>query len=440
MDSFKVAILGCGTVGGGVAQILTGFKKSICDRSRKNIELAKIVDIFPSKSSQRFGIDRKYFCGSTDELTRDQAGKEIKNVIESNDINLVVETIGGDSEFILNLHRDILNSGKHLVTANKALLAKYGSELFKLAESKGVYYGFEASVCGAIPIIKTIIDSFSGDLIESICGIMNGTSNYILTKMQNESLTFEESLKMAQANGYAELDPTLDISGGDAGNKLVILLKLVYGVNIKLDDLKIIGIDKLTKYDFDCAKEMNCSIKLICFAERVNDKVFGSVRPTMVRNTNILSKINNATNAVMLRNKYSGEHILVGEGAGSLETASAITGDIVAAAASGISLTNPVNHPSNLKFETPEKYLAPYIITFDTEDQPGITGSVTTAIGEQNINIDTVGHNSRLVKDRAVFSVATMPCSIEQINKAIETIKQRRPGILRSEPKIMPIL
>ncbi len=439
MEKFRVAILGCGTVGGGLARILLDMQESLSSKSGKRIELARIVDIFPAKSSERFDISRKYFAGNMDELSREDAGAAIKEIINSSDIDLVVETIGGDSDFILNLHLDILRSGKNLVTANKALLAKHNSLIFKTANDNHVSYGFEASVCGAIPIIKTIRDSFSGDQVESFCGIMNGTSNYILTKMQHESLSFDESLKMAQKNGYAELDPTLDISGGDAGNKLIILLKLVYGISVKLEDLKIVGIDKLSGYDFDCAREMDCSIKLICFADKVGDSVFATVRPTMVKNSNILSKINNATNAVALKNLYSREHLLVGEGAGSYETASAIAGDIVSIVKSP-DICRIEDSVSKLTFCSADSYITPYIITFDTEDVPGITGVVTTAIGNQNINIDTVGHNSRTVKDRAVFSVATMPCSINQINKAIDEIKQKRPNVFVSEPKIMPIL
>lgn len=438
MEKIRIAILGCGTVGGGVAKILLEIKDILKERSEKEIELAKIVDLFPQSASKKNNIPINLFCGGGKDLSKEEADNCIEEILSDKTIDVVVETIGGSSEYILNLVMKILNSKKHFITANKALLAKYGKEIFETAEKNNVSVGFEASVCGAIPIIKAIKECFTGDMIESISGIMNGTSNYILSKMKFEGKSFAEALKMAQNLGYAEADPTLDINGGDAGNKLAILLKLAFGLNVSVTQIPITGIEKIEEEDMDFANEMNCTIKLICYAKKEGKKIFATVRPMMIKNDNFLSNINGATNAVKLLNKYSGEHILVGKGAGSTETGSAIVSDIIFIAKYKNNISNK-NATSDVCLTDEDETEFPYNISFETKDVPGITGAVTTAIGDNNINIDTVGHN-RHNKSKAIFSVATMPCKLSQIKKAVAQIKTSRPDILKSEPKIIPIL
>lgn len=353
-------------------------------------------------------------------------------------IDLVVETIGGSSDYVFNTVKSVLTNKKHLATANKALLAKYGKEIFETAKNNGKSVGFEASVCGAIPIIKGINECFTGDIIETITGIMNGTSNYILSKMNNESLSFETALKGAQEKGYAEADPTLDINGGDAGHKLCILMKLIFGMDIKLEQLDPKGIDTITGEDTKFAHEIDSVIKLICYAKRNGNDVYATVRPMMVKKENLLSDINNATNAVKMENLYSQQNILIGQGAGSLETGSAIVSDIVFIARYGDkSLKNYDSKGYTLK--SFNDLIFPYNIIFETEDYPGITGLITTAIGDQNINIDTVSHNMRS-KETALFSIATKPCSYSQITRAIEAVKSKAPKALIRDPKIIPIL
>ena len=217
MDTLNIAILGCGTVGGGVAQIISEINSDISKRAGTRIVLSKIVELCPASASKRFNIPLDLFCGGGKDLSGAEANQYIQEIVASDEIDLVVETIGGKSDFVYNLCLAILNSGKHLVTANKSLLAERGKTIFETAEAKNVKIGFEAAVCGAIPIIKTIQESFTGDKVLSVSGIMNGTSNYILTQMQNEKLEFGVALKMAQESGYAEADPALDINGGDAG-------------------------------------------------------------------------------------------------------------------------------------------------------------------------------------------------------------------------------
>ena len=438
MDTLNIAILGCGTVGGGVAQIITEINNDLSIRARTKIVLKKIVELYPGKASEKFNLPLGLFCGGGVELSGTEAHKYIQEIIASPDIDLVVETIGGKSDFVYNLCLDILNSGKHLVTANKALLAERGKNIFKTAETKNVKIGFEAAVCGAIPIIKTIQESFTGDKILSVSGIMNGTSNYILTQMQNGKLEFDEALKLAQESGYAEADPLLDINGGDAGHKLILLIKLAFGIDVSKDDLSILGIENITKEDIDFASEIDAKIKLICYAKKENGDIYATVRPMLVKNSNFLSEVSGTTNAVRINNKYSGVHFLVGKGAGSTETAMSIVSDIVFIARYGDKIQNiPANQERNLA--DTRKFVFPYLITFHTGNIPGTTGFITTAIGKQEINIETVSHN-RHSGEKAIFSVATMPCTLGQIENAINEIRSEKPGMLLSEPKIMPIL
>ena len=438
MDTLNIAILGCGTVGGGVARILTEMKDELSMRARKKIVLKKIVELCPAAAAERFNIPLDLFCGAGKDLSPEEANGYIREIIASEEIGLVVETIGGKSDFVHKLCLDIINSGKHLVTANKALLAERGKDIFEAAEEKNMKIGFEAAVCGAIPIIKTIQEGFTGDKILSVSGIMNGTSNYILTQMQNEKLEFSEALKLAQESGYAEANPQLDINGGDAGHKLILLIKLAYGIDVSKEDLSITGIENITKEDIDFANEIDAKIKLICYAKKVNGDIYATVRPMLVKNSNSLSEVSGATNAVRINNKYSGIHFLVGKGAGSTETAMSIVSDIVFIARYDDKIQN-IPQKQERKFADAREFVFPYLITFHTSNVPGTTGFIATAIGRQEINIETVSHN-RHAGEKAMFSVATMPCTLGQIEKAIEEIRREKPGMLQSGPKIMPIL
>lgn len=438
MKTLNIAILGCGTVGGGVAKIISEINSDLNIKANSNLVLKTIVELSPKTASERFNIPLEIFCGNGENLSKKDASSFIQDIIKSEDIDLVVETIGGTSDFVHQLCLDIVNSGKHLVTANKALLAEKGTDIFNAAEAKNVKIGFEAAVCGAIPIVKTIKETLTGDKILSISGIMNGTSNYILSQMQNENLEFDTALKLAQESGYAEADPSLDINGGDAGHKIILLIKLAYGIDVSMEDLSMIGIENIKKEDIDFANEIDAKIKLICYAKKINGDIYATVRPMMVKNSNFISGVNGATNAVRLNNKYSGIHILIGKGAGSSETAMSIVSDIVFITRYGDKIRNTAEKQERI-FADARQFVFPYIISFHTADIPGTTGYITTAIGKQNINIDTVSHN-RHTGEKAMFSVATMPSTLEKIEAAVEEIKKERPGILLSEPKIMPIL
>jgi homoserine dehydrogenase len=436
MSTFNIAIIGCGTVGGGTARILTEMNRRLSERAGREIKLAKIVELNVPSAITRFNLPASLFCGGGKAIAVPEAHTYTDEILHDPDIHLVVETIGGTSDLVHDLCIQVCRSGKHLVSANKALLAERGKDIFEAAEENNVSVGFEAAVCGAIPIIKTIKESFTGDEIISVSGILNGTSNYILSRMVEENIGFGQALKLAQEAGYAEADPTLDINGGDAAHKIIILMKLVFGVDVSMEQLKYQGIQNISANDIDYAREIDATFKLICYAKRDGNTVFGTVCPMMVKNDNFLSGVRGATNAVRTINKYSGRHILVGAGAGSTETASSIVADIMFIARYSDKMRH--NLPSNhLEFKDLSYFTFPFVIAFETEDRPGITGLVTTEIGRQQVNIYTVTHN-RHIQDRALFSVETQPCTLQQINAAIHEIKGS--GILKSEPKVFPIL
>ncbi len=428
MKPLNIAILGCGTVGGGVAKILTEQQELLSKRAGREIRLKVIAELKPQAAIERFKLDAKFFNNNS-----------IGEILDDPEIDVVVETMGGKSDFVHNTCLEVLRRGKCLVTANKALLAERGADIFQLAAEKKLQLGYEAAVCGAIPIIKGIKECFTGDIIQSVSGIMNGTSNYILTQMATQGLDFGSALKLAQENGYAEADPSLDLNGGDAAHKLILLLKLAFGLTVTMDELSRTGIQFISKNDMDFAKEINASIKLICFAKLVDNKVYAMVRPMAVKNDNTLSSVNYAVNAVRLDNKYSDTHFLIGKGAGSTETAMSIVSDIIFIARHGD--VPAYNEESKYTLGDCKRVSFPYLISFKTNNQPGTTGIITTAIGKQGINIETVGHN-RLddTNGTADFPIETEECTLEAIEKAVAEIRQLKGDLLLDEPKIIPIL
>ncbi len=440
MKNFGIAILGCGTVGGGTAKIILSQGELLSSRAGKPLEIVRILDKFPDSAAKRHGIPRSLFAGTGAELSQEELARQTASILEDPAVDLVVETVGGTSDSLHETMLAVLRAGKHLVTANKAMLAQRGSALFREAEAAGKVVGFEAAVCGAIPVIKGITECMTGDAVTSVAGIMNGTSNYILSNMTQKGMSFAEALKGAQEKGYAEADPTLDVNGGDAGHKLLILLKLLWGIDAKVGDFPVLGIDTVTAEDTGFAREVGSVIKLICHARRGEDGVYATVRPMLVREGNVLSGIGGATNAVSLKGCYSGDNVLIGQGAGSLETGSAIVSDIAFIARYGQSARR--NFPeSPLPLLDFAECVMPYAIIFDTEDVPGITGLVTTAIGAEGINIDTVSHNLRSEDaPGALFAITAKPCTLSSINRALEAIRKNMPESLLAEPKVIPVL
>ena len=312
----KIGIIGLGTVGEGVLKVLTKEKHSIFEKSQADIEVKYACDLNITRDFS-FEFDKSILIDN------------YKKILEDSEIKLVVELIGGET-----LAKDIIiqafKSKKSVVTANKALIAKHGVELFQIAKENGVSFLFEAAVGGGIPIVTPLMESLVANTVTEIKGIMNGTSNYILTKMKEENLSFDEALSIASAKGYAEADPTYDVDGIDAGHKINILASLAYGGSIKFKDMQISGIREINTLDIFSANQLNSTIKLIASSKLISeDSAQISVEPVIISNNEILAKVDDVYNAIETIGSYTGRTLFYGKGAGMDPTASAVVADIV---------------------------------------------------------------------------------------------------------------
>lgn len=312
----KIGIIGLGTVGEGVLKVLTKEKHSIFEKSQADIEVKYACDLNITRDFS-FEFDKSILVD------------DYKKILEDSEIKLVVELIGGET-----LAKDIIiqafKSKKSVVTANKALIAKHGVELFQIAKENSVSFLFEAAVGGGIPIVTPLMESLVANTVTEIKGIMNGTSNYILTKMKEENLSFEEALSIASAKGYAEADPTYDVDGIDAGHKINILASLAYGGSIKFKDMQISGIREINTLDIFSANQLNSTIKLIASSKLISeDSAQISVEPVIISNNEILAKVDDVYNAIETIGSYTGRTLFYGKGAGMDPTASAVVADIV---------------------------------------------------------------------------------------------------------------
>ena len=312
----KIGIVGLGTVGEGVLKVLTNEKESIFEKSRADIEVKYDCDLNINRDFS-FDFDKSI-------LTNDY-----KKILNDPEIKIVVELIGGET-VAKQIIIEAFEAKKSVVTANKALIAKYGVELFQRAKQNGVSFLFEAAVGGGIPIVTPLMESLVANTVTEIRGIMNGTSNYILTKMKEDNLSFDEALKIASEKGYAEADPTYDVDGIDAGHKINILASLAYGGSIKFKDMQLSGIREISTVDIFSANQLNSTIKLIASSKLLSDTSAQiSVEPTLIPNSEILAKVDDVYNAIETTGSYTDKTLFYGKGAGMDPTASAVVADIV---------------------------------------------------------------------------------------------------------------
>ena len=312
----KIGSVGLGTVGEGVLKVLTNEKESIFEKSRADIEVKYACDLNINRDFS-FDFDKSI-------LTNDY-----KKILNDPEIKIVVELIGGET-VAKQIIIEAFEAKKSVVTANKALIAKYGVELFQRAKQNGVSFLFEAAVGGGIPIVTPLMESLVANTVTEIRGIMNGTSNYILTKMKEDSLSFNEALKLASEKGYAEADPTYDVDGIDAGHKINILASLAYGGSIKFKDMQLSGIREISTVDIFSANQLNSTIKLIASSKLLSDTSAQiSVEPTLIPNSEILAKVDDVYNAIETTGSYTDKTLFYGKGAGMDPTASAVVADIV---------------------------------------------------------------------------------------------------------------
>ena len=312
----KIGIIGLGTVGEGVLKVLTNEKESIFEKSRADIEVKYACDLNINREFS-FDFDKSI-------LTNDY-----KKILNDPEIKIVVELIGGET-IAKQIIIEAFEAKKSVVTANKALIAKYGVELFQRAKENGVSFLFEAAVGGGIPIVTPLMESLVANTVTEIRGIMNGTSNYILTKMKEDNLSFDEALKIASEKGYAEADPTFDVDGIDAGHKINILASLAYGGSVKFKDMQLYGIREISTVDIFSANQLNSTIKLIASSKLLSETSAQiSVEPILIPNSEILAKVDGVYNAIETTGSYTDKTLFYGKGAGMDPTASAVVADIV---------------------------------------------------------------------------------------------------------------
>lgn len=383
MKTINVGILGFGTVGSGTAEVLLLQAQTLLQKTDLSIAIKTVADI---------NIDTLPDAFSATTLT-----KNVDDIFNDQAIDIVVELIGG-LEPARTFMLKAIEAGKHVVTANKALLSIHGKEIFEAAARKGVEVGFEASVGGGIPVIKSLKEGLVANQINSIMGIMNGTANYILSQMTDFGLPFDQVLEDAKQKGYAEADPTYDIEGIDTAHKLVILMIMAYGINISLDDVTTEGISKIKPIDIEFAKQFGCRIKLLAIAKDNGGHYEARVHPTMVPDDHMLASVNGAYNAIHFNGDMVGNVLFYGKGAGKLPTGSAVAADVVDIARN---ISNDcINRVPSLSYLpqyikdcqiTPmDKVCGPYYFRITALDQPGVLATIAGILGENNISIESV--------------------------------------------------
>jgi homoserine dehydrogenase len=409
-QTIHVAIAGMGTIGSGVATIIQNHQAN-----GAAIQLAKILEI------DKEGVHARAFYENHPELFVE----DIRMILNDPQIDVIVETIGGRG-FAKTLIEKALKHGKHVVSANKDLIATDGQTLSSLAQQAQKHFLFEASVGGAIPVIRLMEDYLSHCDIQEVSGIVNGTTNYILSEMDLRGIAFERALQEAQQKGFAEQDPTNDVKGYDARYKIVILIYLTTGIWIPVEEIAVEGIDVLELPDFDYAARMSRKIKLVAYFCRKEHQLQAFVMPLMIPQEETLAKITGSTNIITVSGKYSEEISLIGKGAGSRPTASAIVSDIykiqdVAFPASPVWLDQP---DKILPFS---EYVFKHTLRFDIYDQPGIVGNIGAILERYNINIYALEqlpqyHHREKNQEKTIFHLTLEACPEGIVQKAVAEI------------------
>ena len=391
MKTINIGLMGFGTVGTGVVKLLKEHAALLERRVGARLKLKRIADVDLTRPRD-VEVDPKTLTTDARQITEDAS------------IDIAVELIGGTT-VARELGLAALKNGKHLVTANKALLATHGLELFRAAAESRVDLGFEASVCGGVPIIRAVREGLVANRILSIVGIVNGTCNYILTKMTEAGQPFEEVLKEAQAKGYAEADPSLDIDGIDAAHKLQILASIAYGGYVDLGAILIEGIRGIDLSDIQYAKELGYRIKLLAIAKEVDGAVEARVHPALLPEDHLLASVGGVYNAVYIVGNATGSLMFYGRGAGQMPTASAVVSDIVEIA-QNILHQRPSRPPhipeitgEGLKIKPIEHLKTRYYLRVMAIDKPGVLSKISGVLGDDNISIASVLQKGRHAKE-----------------------------------------
>ena len=384
MKPINVGLLGIGTVGGGTYSVLTRNEAEITRRAGRQIRIAAVAD-------KDLELARRVTGGNA-RLTDDAF-----SVVRDPEIDIVVELIGGYG-VARELVMQAIEHGKHVVTANKALLATHGNEIFAAAQKKGVIVAFEAAVAGGIPIIKAVREGLTANRIQWIAGIINGTTNFILSEMRDKGLAFADVLKEAQRLGYAEADPTFDIEGIDAAHKITILSAIAFGIPVQFDKAYVEGISKLEAEDIKYAEQLGYRIKLLGITRRTPEGIELRVHPTLIPERRLIANVEGAMNAVMVQGDAVGSTLYYGKGAGAEPTASAVIADLVDV--TRMKTADPGNRVPHLAFQPDALHSTPILpmaevetshyLRMRVEDKPGVLAEITRILADQQISIDAM--------------------------------------------------
>ncbi|UCF90028.1 MAG: homoserine dehydrogenase [Desulfobacterales bacterium] len=416
MGEINVGLLGCGTVGTGVARILIENRELLRTRIGTYINLKRVADI-DIQRDRGLQFDEGVLITDAYQVVNDPS------------IDIIIEMIGGES-IAKDLILKAIENGKQVVTANKALLASQGQTLIRAAAAKGVDLAFEASVGGCMPIVKTLRESLAGNHIESMIGILNGTCNYILTKITDEGCPFETALAEAQAQGYAEADPTLDIEGLDTAHKIAILAALGYGMEINLKDVYTEGISRIKPLDIEFADQFGYKIKLLAISKIIDQAVEARVHPTMIPSHDLLSNVSGTLNAITIRADAVGEILLYGHGAGMMPTASAVVSDIVDLARNLLfgsigripTLSSQTSHIKKIPVLAMDEIRTHYYFRFEALDRPGVLSKISGILGRYGISIQSVHQKGRKSNGSVPVVMLTHRAKEADVRKALTEI------------------
>lgn len=407
----RLGLLGLGTVGSGVYRILTDNAVNVTKKVGVPIEVSRIL-VRESGKDRGLNIDPEVLTTNVNDILQDP------------EIDIVVEVLGGIHP-ALEYTRAALESGKSVVTANKDMIAMHGRELFEAAQANGVDLFFEASVAGGIPIIRPLKECLAANRIQEIIGIINGTTNYMLTKMSKEGSNFDEVLKEAQVQGYAEADPTSDVEGYDAARKLAILASIAFNTRVTLDNVYVEGITRITSDDIAYARELNYTIKLLGIAKETEEGVEVRVHPTFIPMNHPLASVNDVFNAIFVRGDAVGDTMFYGRGAGEMPTGSAVAGDILAAARNRLLKVQGINCTC---FE--EKHVksmgqteCKYYIRLAVADKPGVLASIAYAFGDKEVSLASV-LQKHTEGDMAEIVLVTHRVKEQNLQDALKLISQ----------------
>jgi len=431
-DALKVGVAGLGTVGASVVRLLGQHGGQIAKKSGRPVAVTAVSA--RSKDKDR-GVDLSSMAWFDDPV----------EMARSADIDIFVELVGGDSGAAEDSVRAALARGIHVVTANKALLAKHGVELAVLAEQNNACLNYEAAVAGGIPIVKTMRESLSGNSVSRVYGILNGTCNYILTRMEDDGISFEACLADAQRLGYAEADPTFDIEGFDAAHKLAILTSLAFGTKISDDTIYVEGITSITTADIQAANELGYRIKLLGVAQRTDSGIEQRVHPTMVPKSSAIARIDGVLNAVAVDGDFVGEVILVGPGAGGNATASSVVADIADIARGDETpvLGTPAAELADYVRAGMRKHEGGYYIRLSVYDRPGAFAEIANCMADGGISLESIVQRRNGAGSAAQESapqpviLITYETTEEAVKKALDVIQSK--GVVADKPQMIRI-